>query len=114
MSGAGSGSGRAEVAEVEAFLKAHPDIEAAEALVTDPTGVGRGKLLRVADLAKMYQEGRPLPCSIMSLDITGEDVEETGLVWAQPFGSAASDNIGFMRTAVHWSMPALVYSFCES
>ena len=81
MSGAGSGTGRAEVAEVEAFLKAHPDIEAAEALVTDPTGVGRGKLLRVADLAKMYHEGRPLPCSIMSLDITGEDVEETGLVW---------------------------------
>ena len=81
MSGARSGAGRAEVGEVEAFLKAHPDIEAAEALVTDPTGVGRGKLLRVADLAKMYQEGRPLPCSIMSLDITGEDVEETGLVW---------------------------------
>ena len=49
--------------------------------MTDPTGVGRGKLLRVADLAKMYHEGRPLPCSIMSLDITGEDVEETGLVW---------------------------------
>ena len=51
------------------------------ALVTDPTGVGRGKLLRAADLAKLYREGRPLPCSIMSLDITGEDVEETGLVW---------------------------------
>ena len=74
-------TGRAEPGEVEAFLRAHPDLEAAEALVTDPTGVGRGKLLRAADLAKLYREGRPLPCSIMSLDITGEDVEETGLVW---------------------------------
>jgi glutamine synthetase len=74
-------TGRAEPGEVEAFLRAHRDLEAAEALVTDPTGVGRGKLLRAADLAKLYHEGRPLPCSIMSLDITGEDVEETGLVW---------------------------------
>src|SRR5215468_8827259 len=73
--------GRASAEEVEAFLKQNPDLEAAEVLVTDPTGVGRGKLLRAADLAKMYRDGRPLPCSIMSLDITGEDVEETGLVW---------------------------------
>jgi glutamine synthetase len=82
MTGQAKVGGRAGVAEVEAFLKAHPDIEAAEALVTDPTGVGRGKLLRVADLAKMYHEGRPLLLDPqVSLDITGEDVEETGLVW---------------------------------
>ncbi len=74
-------TGRAKSEEVEAFLKANPDLEAAEAFVTDPTGIARGKLLRAADLAKIYQDGRPLPCSIMSLDITGEDVEETGLVW---------------------------------
>ena len=74
-------TGRAKAGEVEAFLKANPDLEAAEAFVTDPTGIARGKLLRAADLARIYQEGRPLPCSIMSLDITGEDVEETGLVW---------------------------------
>jgi glutamine synthetase len=76
-------TGRATSQEVEAFLKANPDLEAAEAFVTDPTGIARGKLLRAADLAKIYREGRPLPCSIMSLDITGEDVEETGLVWDQ-------------------------------
>jgi glutamine synthetase len=74
-------TGRATGAEVEAFLRANGDIEAAEAFVTDPTGVGRGKLLRASELAKLYKDGRPLPCSIMSLDITGEDVHETGLVW---------------------------------
>ncbi|MEA2778831.1 MAG: glutamine synthetase [Rhodospirillaceae bacterium] len=74
-------TGCADVEEVEAFLRANPDIEAAEIFVTDPTGVARGKLLRAADLRRIYREGRPLPCSIMSLDITGEDVEETGLVW---------------------------------
>ena len=72
---------RAPVEEMEAFLKAHPDTEAVEAFVTDPTGVARGKLMRVHVLERIFREGRPLPCSIMSLDITGEDVEETGLVW---------------------------------
>jgi glutamine synthetase len=72
---------RARVEEVDDFLKANPEIEAAEVFVTDPTGVARGKLLRKEDLARIYRDGRPLPCSIMSLDITGEDVEETGLVW---------------------------------
>ena len=74
-------SGRAAIEEVDDFLKANPDLEAAEVFVTDPTGIARGKLLRAPDLARIYREGRPLPCSIMSLDITGEDVEETGLVW---------------------------------
>src|SRR5215475_12878483 len=74
-------TGRARIEEVDDFLKANPEIEAAEVFVTDPTGVPRGKLLRRVDLARIYRDGRPLPCSIMSLDITGEDVEETGLVW---------------------------------
>jgi glutamine synthetase len=74
-------TGRARIEEVDDFLKANPEIEAAEVFVTDPTGVPRGKLLRREDLARIYRDGRPLPCSIMSLDITGEDVEETGLVW---------------------------------
>ena len=34
MTGQAKGDGKAGVAEVEAFLKAHPDIEAAEALVS--------------------------------------------------------------------------------
>ena len=72
---------RAAIEEMESFLREHPETEAVEAFVTDPTGVARGKLMRVHELERIYREGRPLPCSIMSLDITGEDVEETGLVW---------------------------------
>ncbi|HUD52698.1 glutamine synthetase family protein, partial [Parvibaculum sp.] len=30
-----------------------------------------------------YRDGRPLPCSIQSLDILGADVLETGLVWEE-------------------------------
>ena len=64
---------RAAIEEMEAYLREHPETEAVEAFVTDPTGVGRGKLMRVHELERIYREGRPLPCSIMSLDITGLD-----------------------------------------
>lgn len=67
--------------EAEAFLAANPDITAIQLVLTDPSGVGRGKSLRRHELARVYTHGRFLPGSILSLDITGADVEETGLVW---------------------------------
>ncbi|WP_026785123.1 glutamine synthetase family protein [Pleomorphomonas koreensis] len=71
----------ADVAEAEAFLAAHPDVVQFECLLTDCSGVQRGKLLRRAELIGAYRAGRPLPCSVLSLDIKGADVEETGLLW---------------------------------
>ena len=74
---------RPDPAEAAAFLDAHPEIEQIEVFLTDPSGVQRGKILRREELASAYRDGRPLPCSILSLDITGADVEETGLVWEE-------------------------------
>lgn len=71
----------ADPAEAREFLKANPDIEAIDIVLTDPNGVGRGKIIRRDELAGMYRSGRNLPTSILGLDITGEDVHETGLVW---------------------------------
>lgn len=71
----------AEAAEAEAFLAAHPDVVQVECFLTDPSGVQRGKVLRRSEVMGAYRNGRPLPCSILSLDIRGADVEETGLVW---------------------------------
>jgi glutamine synthetase len=72
---------RSTLDELDAFMKANGDLEAVEAFITDPNGVARGKLLRASELAGLYRAGRPLPGSILSLDITGMEVEETGLVW---------------------------------
>lgn len=69
--------------EAEEFLAANPDIVQIEAFLTDPSGVQRGKILRPVELSGAYANGRPLPCSILSLDIKGTDVEETGLVWEE-------------------------------
>lgn len=67
--------------EAKAFLEANPDIEQFALLFTDLPGVQRGKLLTRAELAAAWEKGRYFPGSNMSMDITGRDVDETGLVW---------------------------------
>lgn len=70
-----------EIDEAEDFLAAHPDIEAFDIVLSDSNGVGRGKIIRREELLGLYRNGRHLPISILGLDITGEDVHETGLIW---------------------------------
>ena len=68
-------------AEAEAFLAAHPDVEAIDIVLHDSNGIGRGKTIRRHELMAVYTGGRHLPISILGLDIVGEDVHETGLIW---------------------------------
>jgi glutamine synthetase len=67
--------------EAEDFLAANPDVTSFQVILTDADGVARGKSVRRNELARIYTHGRYLPGSILGLDITGADVEETGLVW---------------------------------
>lgn len=67
--------------ELDAFLAAHPDIQFFEVLFTALSGVPRGKRLRRHEMRNVYDYGRFLPGSILVNDITGQDCEETGLVW---------------------------------
>lgn len=68
-------------AEWQAFLARHPGIEAVQLFITDPSGVPRGKTASVDEMPRLYAHGRPVAGSILGLDITGTDVEATGLVW---------------------------------
>ena len=72
--------------EAEAFLATHPAIEAFDIVLHDSNGIGRGKIIRRHELLSIYQNGRLLPVSILGLDICGEDVHETGLIWDQGDG----------------------------
>jgi glutamine synthetase len=73
-------------AEAEAFLDAHPEIEAFDIILHDSNGIGRGKIIRRHELMSIYKSGRHMPISILGLDICGEDVHETGLIWDQGDG----------------------------
>jgi glutamine synthetase len=75
------GPGLADEAELAAFLAAHPDIGAVQIMITDPSGVLRGKSVRREELQRIFESGRQVAGSILGLDITGEDVDSTGLVW---------------------------------
>jgi glutamine synthetase len=68
--------------EARTFLERHPDIEAVQLVITDLNGVGRGKNIAREELDALYGNGRNVAGSILGLDVTGEDVEETGLVWS--------------------------------
>jgi glutamine synthetase len=67
--------------ELKEFMARNPDIEAVQLFITDPSGVARGKTASVGELERLYLHGRPVAGSILGLDITGTDVDATGLVW---------------------------------
>jgi len=75
-----------QIAEAERFLDAHPEIEAFDIVLHDSNGIGRGKIIRRHELLSIYKNGRHLPISILGLDICGEDVHETGLIWDEGDG----------------------------
>jgi glutamine synthetase len=64
-----------------AFLAAHTDLDAVDLLLTDASGTLRGKRIRGSQLGTVLRNGRYLPESILGLDVTGRDVEETRLIW---------------------------------
>jgi glutamine synthetase len=73
--------GLGQTAEAEAFLASHAEVEAVQLVITDPNGVGRGKNIAREEVLPLFAHGRNVAGSILGLDITGEDVEGTGLVW---------------------------------
>jgi glutamine synthetase len=68
--------------EMRDFLARNPDVEAVQLVITDLNGVGRGKNIAREELDALYGSGRNVAGSILGLDVTGEDVEATGLVWS--------------------------------
>lgn len=92
--------------EAKAFLEAHPDVEAFDIVLTDANGVGRGKIIRRHELPGLYENGRHLPISILGLDITGEDVHETGLIWDSGDGDLRAWPIPGTLVPLHGTSPA--------
>ena len=72
----------ADPEEARRFLAANPGIEFFEVIFTALSGVPRGKRLRRGEIMAVYDYGRFLPGSVLVCDITGQDCEDTGLVWA--------------------------------
>jgi glutamine synthetase len=91
--------------EAEAFLAAHPEIEAFDIVLHDSNGIGRGKIIRRHELLSIYNHGRHLPISILGLDICGEDVHETGLIWDEGDGDRRAWPVPGSLVALHNTIP---------
>ena len=104
MTGPRSPSG-STVAEAEAFLAAYPEIEAFDIVLHDANGIGRGKIIRRHELLPFFKNGRHLPISILGLDICGEDVHETGLIWDQGDGDLRAWPIPGSLVPLHGTTP---------
>jgi len=91
--------------EAQDFLQAHPEIEAVDIVLSDANGIGRGKIIRRHELEAFYKGGRHLPISILGLDICGEDVDETGLIWDQGDGDLRAWPIPGTLCAMHGTNP---------
>ncbi|MCT8971536.1 glutamine synthetase family protein [Microbaculum marinisediminis] len=93
-------------AEADAFLAAYPEIEAIDIVLHDSNGIGRGKIIRRHELAGLFGHGRHVPISILGLDICGEDVHETGLIWDQGDGDLRAWPVPGTLKPLHNTMPA--------
>ncbi len=91
--------------EAQAFLDAHPEIEAIDIVLHDSNGIGRGKIIRRHELMSLYTSGRHMPISILGLDICGEDVHETGLIWDQGDGDLRAWPIPGSLVPLHGTTP---------
>lgn len=92
----------ADPKEAKAFLDKHPEIQFFEIVLTNMAGVPRGKRLRRHEIAAVYEQGRFLPGSILVNDITGQDVEATGLVWEDGDADRVARPIAGRLTPAPW------------
>lgn len=92
----------ADAKECKAFLDAHPHIKFFEIVFTNMAGVPRGKRLRRHEIEAVYAQGRFLPGSILVNDITGQDVEATGLVWEDGDADRIARPIAGRLTPAPW------------
>ena len=58
-----------------------PQLEYVEAWVSDVNGIARGKRLPASELERLYAAGLNLPASTLLLDVWGNEVPATGLVF---------------------------------
>ena len=65
----------------EMWLQAHPQVRTIRAAACDLNGVARGKRMPIGSALKTLKDGTKFPMSVLSLDIWGEDIEDSPLVF---------------------------------
>lgn len=80
------------------WLKEHPEVKTIRVAAADLNGVARGKRIPARYASKLLDEGTKFPYSVLNLDIWGEDVEDSPLVFesGDPDGLLLPTERGFL------------------
>ena len=80
------------------WLREHPEVKTIRVAAADLNGVARGKRVPARYAGKLLEEGTKFPYSVLNLDIWGEDVEDSPLVFesGDPDGLLLPTERGFL------------------
>ncbi|WP_444462925.1 glutamine synthetase family protein [Rhodobacter capsulatus] len=81
------------------WLREHPEVRTIRVAAADLNGVARGKRIPARFANKVFSEGTRFPFSVMNLDIWGEDIEDSPLVFE------TGDCDGLLRPTERGFMP---------
>ncbi len=90
-------------AEFTDWLKDHPEVESVQAALFDLNGVMRGKRLPVSDIAKVLKGGVRMPLSTAGVDIWGEDIVDSELVFQSGDADGICEYTGRGLLPVTWT-----------
>ncbi|WP_458791044.1 glutamine synthetase family protein [Yoonia sp. MH D7] len=88
---------------VTAWLSNHPQIESIYACVCDLNGTMRGKRIPVDHAEKMAAGDLRMPLSVTNLDIWGEDIENSELVFETGDADGICEFTGRELSAITWT-----------
>ena len=80
------------------WLREHPEVRTIRVAAADLNGVARGKRMPARFAEKLLTEGTKFPYSVLNMDIWGEDIEDSPLVFkaGDPDGVLMPTERGFM------------------
>ncbi|MFC3569000.1 glutamine synthetase family protein [Paracoccus simplex] len=80
------------------WLREHPEVKTIRIAAADLNGVARGKRIPARFADKLLSEGTKFPFSVLNMDIWGEDIEDSPLVFqaGDPDGLLLPTERGFM------------------
>jgi glutamine synthetase len=100
---------------LEKWLDERPEIESVFACVCDLNGTLRGKRLPAASARKIVDGGLRMPLSLMNVDIWGEDIEDSALVFETGDSDGLCEATGRDPLTVSWTTkPAGLVQFWMS
>lgn len=103
----------AEVTELHAFLKNHPETTHLDAFVIDLCGNAIGKRLPRSHMEKLYTTGTPVCAAMQLVDVLGNTADPLGHGFSDGDPDAFAVPVSGMLAPVPWMGPGRAQVLCE-